>query len=450
MAYSRFAAGVVVRAVLLCVTFLALAWVLVTTHWVVTAALLGAIAVLQTWLLIRLVLASNREVARFLDALSFDDASQNFSALTRDPASRELGEAMTRIIGKLHETRREREEQARTLQTVMAHVPVALIALDPQDQVEFLNPAAHRLFEMPVKTAAEFSRFGEAFAADLMQLKPGETALLRLERASGPLHLKAAATEFAVRGSRRRIVSLQNIASELSAQELAAWQTVIRTMAHEVMNSLTPLSSLSATARDVVREVLAGLPADDPNRSPLGDAAEALETVARRSEGLLHFVQNHRRLTHRLTVKPERLSVRRVFVRLHSLLAADLEANAIAFRAVVEPETLEVTADADLLDQALINLLRNALEELRGKAEALIVLSGRRDGRERTVISVADNGRGVEPALRDKVFAPFYSTKPQGSGVGLTLVRHIATVHGAAVTLAETPGGGASFSLHFP
>jgi two-component system, NtrC family, nitrogen regulation sensor histidine kinase NtrY len=449
MAYSRFATGIAVRAMLLCASCIALAWVLVATHWLVTALLLAAAAALQTWLLIRFAEASNREVARFLDALSFDDASQSFAALARDPASAELGEVMTRIIGKLHETRQAREEQAGTLQTVMAHVPVALISLDPQDKVEFLNPAAHRLFEEPIKQAAEFARFGEAFGAGLMQLKPGETALLRLERASGPLHVKAAATEFAVRGSRRRIVSLQNIASELNAQELAAWQTVIRTMAHEVMNSLTPLSSLSATARDVVREVLAGLSADDPNRSPLNDAAEALETVARRSEGLLHFVQNHRRLTHRLTVKPERLSVRRVFVRLHSLLAADLEANAIAFKAVVEPETLEVTADADLLDQALINLLRNALEELRGKAGASIVLSGRRDGHGRSVISVADNGRGIEAALRDKVFAPFYTTKRQGSGVGLTLVSHIATVHGATVAICKTPGGGATVRLCF-
>jgi signal transduction histidine kinase len=220
-------------------------------------------------------------------------------------------------------------------------------------------------------------------------------------------------------------------------------------MAHEVMNSLAPLSSLSATANEAVRGVLAGLAKDDPNIQPLSDAAQALEAVARRSEGLLRFVQNHRRLTHRFTAKLERLSVRRVFVRLHSLLATDMATESVDFRMTVEPETLEITADADLLDQALINLLRNAFEAVRGRDRASIVLSAYCEASGRAVVSVADNGLGIEPALREKVFAPFYTTKRQGSGIGLTLVRHIAAVHGATVLLSETPGGGATFSLYF-
>jgi two-component system, NtrC family, nitrogen regulation sensor histidine kinase NtrY len=449
MVYNRLAAGVAARSAGVGATFVALAWVLTQTHWVVTAALLAIAAAVETWLLIRFAESSNREVARFLDALSFDDVTQTFSGLSRDASGRELSQAMSRVIEKLRQTRTEREEQSRYLQTLLAHIPVALISLDAEGGVKFLNPAAFRLFEAPIAAEAEFARFGEAFASGLALLKPGETALLRLERASGPLHLKVAATEFAVHGTHQRIVSLQNIASELSAQELAAWQTVIRTMAHEVMNSLTPLSSLSATANEAVRDVLADLPADDRNVPRLTDAADALETVARRSQGLLRFVQNHRRLTHRFTAKLERLPVRRVFTRLHSLLAADLAANDVSFEMRVEPETLEVTADADLLDQALINLLRNAFEALRGRDRATIVLSARRASDGRTVISVADNGAGIEPDRRDKVFAPFYTTKPQGSGVGLTLVRHIATVHGADVTLADTPGGGATFNMRF-
>src|ERR1700678_3018578 len=128
-------------------------------------------------------------------------------------------------------------------------------------------------------------------------LRPGGTAILRMERASGTLQLKAAATDVALGGLRRRLISLQNIENEMSAQELAAWQTVIRVMAHEVMNSLTPVSSLAATARDLVQDVLSQMPEDDARSSALTDARDALETVARRSEGLLHFVQNHRRLT---------------------------------------------------------------------------------------------------------------------------------------------------------
>jgi signal transduction histidine kinase len=270
-----------------------------------------------------------------------------------------------------------------------------------------------------------------------------------MERTSGTLQLKVAATDVALGGLRRRLISLQNIENEMSAQEMAAWQTVIRVMAHEVMNSLTPVSSLAATARDLVRDALSQLPAGDPRASGLSDACEALETVARRSEGLLHFVQNHRRLTKLLVTQIEVMPAQRVFARIQRLLGADLAARDIRMTTSVEPETLEVAADSDLLDQALINLVRNAIEALRDVSAGHIALSARRHPDGRIVIAVADNGPGIATDQREKIFVPFFTTKRQGSGVGLTLVRQIATAHGATVDVSQTPGGGATVSLRF-
>jgi signal transduction histidine kinase len=158
-------------------------------------------------------------------------------------------------------------------------------------------------------------------------------------------------------------------------------------------------------------------------------------------------VQNHRRLTKRLVAQIEILPVRRVFARLHRLLAADLAARAIQLSTIVEPETLEVAGDAELLDQALINLMRNAMEALRDEPDGRIVLSGRRDASGRVMIAVADNGPGVDPAQRDKIFVPFFTTRRLGTGVGLTLVRQIALVHGGVVDVSDTEGGGATFTL---
>src|SRR6185503_14274378 len=146
----------------------------------------------------------------------------------------------------------------------------------------------------------------------------------------------------------------------LTAHELAAWQTVIRVMAHEVMNSLTPVSSLAATAQGLVNQVAGELPEGDKRKATLRDAGEALETMTRRSEGLLHFVQNHRRLTKRMVANSERLKLERVFARLKRLLAADLDTRGVTLFTSVEPATLELDADPELLDQALINLMRNA------------------------------------------------------------------------------------------
>jgi len=270
-----------------------------------------------------------------------------------------------------------------------------------------------------------------------------------MERSAGALQLKAAATDVVVNGIRRRLISLQNIEVELTAQELVAWQSVIRVMAHEVMNSLTPISSLAGTARERLEESLAQLAPDTPSRAGLEDAREALDTLARRSDGLLNFVQNHRRLTRRMVAQAQIVPMRRTFTRLQRLLADELKPRDIELIARIEPETLEITVDADLLDQALINLLRNAMDALRDKPSGKIVLSATQDAAGRPIITVTDNGPGIPPDQREKVFVPFYTTKRHGSGVGLTLVRQIAAVHGAVVSISEPQGGGAAISMRF-
>jgi len=449
MAYSRFQVGIALRTVALALTIVAAACLIVQTRWYVTITLCLATVLAQIAGLIRFATQSSREVARFLEAISFDDTSLSFSGLVGDSAHSELGTAMAGVMAKLRAVRSEREEQSRYLQTLIAHVPVALVSEDEGGRVQLLNMAARRLFGTALTEAGQFPRHGEEFAVGMESIRPGSSAILRMERPSGTLLLKVAVAELALGGIRYRLISLQNIESEMSAQEMTAWQTVIRVMAHEVMNSLTPVSSLAATAHDLVGDVIQQLPADDPRTIALKDASEALETVARRSQGLLHFVQNHRRLTKHLVTQKEAAPIQRIFARLRRLLTNDLAARDIQLTTSVTPETLEITADIELLDQALINLLRNAIEALRDTAEGQIVLSAQRDPDGRVAIAVADNGPGIASDQREKIFVPFFTTKRQGSGVGLTLVRQIATAHGATVDVSETPGGGATLSLRF-
>lgn len=447
MAYSRFQLGIALRTVVLALTLVAAACLIAETRWYVTIALCLAAAFAQIAGLVRFATQSSREVARFLEAISFDDTSLSFSSMAGDGAHNELGKAIAGVLTKLRVVRSEREEQSRYLQTLVSHVPVALVSADERGLVQLLNMAARRLFGTVLTETAQFARHGEAFAVGMESIRPGSTAILRMERPSGTLLLKVAVTELALGGIRYRLISLQNIESEMSAQEMAAWQTVIRVMAHEVMNSLTPVSSLAATAQDLVSGVIQQLPADDPRTIALKDASEALETVARRSQGLLHFVQNHRRLTKHLVTQIEVAPLQRIFARLRRLLSNDLAARDIQLTSSVTPETLEIAADIELLDQALINLLRNAIEALRDTAEGRIALTAQRDPDGRVAIAVADNGPGIAPDQREKIFVPFFTTKRQGSGVGLTLVRQIATAHGATVDVSETPGGGATVRL---
>jgi two-component system nitrogen regulation sensor histidine kinase NtrY len=449
MVSDRLYTGTILRTAVLFVLVIASAWMIEHTQWYLVICLCGAAAIAQTVHLVQFVSRSSHEMARFLDAVAVGDTSQSFLGLSQDSTQRELAAAMSRVLARLRAGRSERDAQAQYLQTLVNHVPVALLAVEDSGKVQLLNMAARRLFESAVSESTQFTRYGQSFAVSVGSLRAGHTAIVRMERVSGSLQLKAAATGVVTGGVKQRLISLQNIESEMNAQEMAAWQTVIRVMAHEVMNSLTPVSSLAATAHSLVGEVLGQLPADDPRAVTLRDAHEALETVARRSEGLLHFVHNHRRLTRRLDTEIEITPVRRVFARLQRLLGSDLAARDIQMSTIVEPESLEIAVDVDLLDQALINLVRNSIEALREAPDGRIALSARRDPDGHVAIAVADNGPGIGPEQREKVFVPFYTTKRQGSGIGLTIVRQIATAHDASVDISATPGGGATVSLRF-
>lgn len=447
--FTGFQGGILLRVTALVATLGLLAWMATHTGWYVTMLLCAGLAVAQIVLLIRFANRAGQEVARFLDTIAFDDTSASFSGLMRDRSFRDLGASMTRVLDQLRQGREEREEQSQYLQSLIAHVPVSLVAVDEDGSVQLLNLAARRLFGEACTARGDFNRYGQAFAAGLETLRPGDGAIVRMERAGGAVPLKATATDVMLRGHKRRLISLQNIATELSAQELAAWQTVIRVMAHEVMNSLTPITSLASTARDHIGDAIAHLPEGSTARPGLEDAGEALETLARRSEGLLQFVQNHRRLTKRMVAQIQVVPVQRIFIRLQRLLADELKTRDIALALNVVPQTLEIAADIDLLDQALINLVRNAMEALRDTPAGRIELRAAQEMGGRVVIALIDNGPGIPVDQREKVFVPFFTTKRQGSGVGLSLVRQITAVHNGSVAISDTPGGGATVTMRF-
>jgi nitrogen fixation/metabolism regulation signal transduction histidine kinase len=446
MVFDRFQTGLVLRVLLLALTLALQAWIVEHSRWYITMALLMVVILAQLVALLRAANRSTQEVARFLNAIEYDDHTASFSNVHGSPTMAALGQAMSAVMDQLRAGRAEREEQSQYFQRLIAHVPVPLISIDTPGPIRLLNMAARQLFDRGCLDRADLARYGADFAAGIKTLKPGESAILRMERAGGTGQLKAAATGLVLSGRRSILISLQNIESELTAHELAAWQSVIRVMAHEVTNSLTPITSLSGTARDLIAEHLAGVPQEDDT---LKDACAALETVAQRSEGLLHFVRNHRRLLRRMEVQPEPMPAIRVFARLQRLLAAELATRGIELVLSVEPPSLDVTVDAELIDQALINLVRNAMDALADRQPARIELRAWRGPEGRAILAVADNGPGIERDLRDRVFVPFFTTRRQGSGVGLTLVRQIAAAHEASVAIEDAEQGGAQVVIRF-
>ncbi len=424
----------------LALTCLVLAWLVVVAQAYAAAFLVVGLGVAQGLWLNKVVQAGHRRLVHFVTALRHDDVAAALPA-GPDPLSRAMSEALVHR----QEVRAEREAEAAALTALIEHVPVALVAIDEGERISPLNAAARRLFAQAPGAAPS-----DTLATALKALTPGDTQLVRLAEGGAQGRVKLTASEVTARGARRRLVSIENIESELDAMELGAWHDLVRVLTHEMMNSLTPVSSLAGTVRGLLEDVTRRRAANEDVSADLADIGDAVDTIGRRAAGLLHFVQGYRRLTRVPAPSRQRFPVAEVFDRLHQLMAPDFEKNGVTFTADVTPPGLTLDADCELLEQALINLLRNAVDALGGQAGGSIRLTAQSWPGGAVVISVADNGPGVNPNLAGQIFVPFFTTKPSGSGVGLSITRQIMAAHGGALTLGASQGGGAVFTLRFP
>jgi len=445
MVYRKFRVSVYLRVaalvVLIGLFFLAL------LRWDLPAAavLLGLIIAGQVVGLFRTVDRTNRDLARFFDSVRFDDYSQTFRGKSPGGSFADLHGALARVIEAFRAARTEREEQALYLQTVVQHIGIGLLVFQSDGEVELANDAARRLLKIgQLKNVRDLAGTQPALAEALLRLEPRDRGLVKVEAGDDQLQLLLHAAEFKQRGRDLTLVSIQDIRGELEEREIEAWQKLIRVLTHEIMNSMTPISSLAATVEGLIETAAA---AAEPER--LDDIRGALRTIQKRSEGLLHFVDGYRNLARIPKPNLSFFPAADLFAQVGQLLRARLDECGVRLRTASSPARLEVLADPDLLEQVLINLVLNACDAVGGLPEPRIEISASLDERGRPVVQVRDNGPGIARENLDKIFVPFFSTKEKGSGIGLSLSRQIMRLHGGSISATSKPGQETVFTLRF-
>ncbi len=443
MVYKNFRVNCTLRVVALAATIALFVYLLDRTALFATTLIVGGLVLYQVYSLIVYVEGTNRDLVRFLQAVKYADFTQTFSGGGLGSSFDELKAAFNDVIREFRQARTEKEEQYRYLQTVMQHVGIGLISFQANGEVDLINNAAKRLLRVPgLKRVQDLEPSSKPLADTLLRLQPGERALVKLDQDNELLQLVIYAREFRLRGKRFTLASIQNIHSELEEKEMEAWQNLIRVLTHEIMNSVTPIASLASTVNDLLAD-----PKGDGQT--LGDVRSAVQTIVRRSQGLLHFVDAYRNLTRIPKPNFQIFPVTELFDRVQQLMRGQMEAKGIRFRTSVDPETLELTADPELIEQVLINLLLNAIEAVEEKVERRIDLAARMDNRGRVVIQVADNGPGISEEALKKIFIPFFTTKKGGSGIGLSLSRQIMRLHHGTIGVHSEPDQQTVFTLRF-
>ncbi len=420
-------------------------WLVLTgaAAWVMPALVMALLAVWQVAALVRYTERTPRDLLRFLEAIRYDDLSLGVSAQGRGPMFEAIADRFAEVSEAFRQLRSEREEQAQYLQTVVRHVGVALIAFRDGGEVALLNTAAKRLLGLPrLRHVSGLEALSPRLAEALPTLRSGERALVRVERGDRTFDLAVHATHFRLAGEPHTLVSLQDIRSELEEREMEAWQQLTRVLTHEIVNSVAPIASLAATANLLLHSEHGG-------EAPLTDAREALQTIERRSQGLIHFVESYRSLTKIPKPAFVLFPVRALFSNVQTLLRTSLAEQGVALTVEIVPPTLELAADEELIEQVLINLLLNAMQALEERDDARITLRARIGEAGRPVLEVHDNGPGILPEVRERIFVPFFTTKRTGSGIGLSLSRQILRLHGGTLTVRSEPGVETVFALRF-
>jgi nitrogen fixation/metabolism regulation signal transduction histidine kinase len=450
MTFRNFRINIIIRIILLAAAVFAFFYTW-ETEYRVTPILVGIIIVFMIYLLIRYVDRTNRDLTSFLESIRFSEFTRSFQIEGMGSSFDELNRAFNDVISDFQKVRSEKEEHFHYLQSIVQNIDVSIIAYRKDGTVEMINKAAKTLFQIhSLKNVKLLEQLSHELVNTLLNISPGENTLVKVQDQDDILQLAIYATEFKVKDKLIILATINNIQNVLEEQETEAWQKLIRVLTHEIMNSITPIASLSSTLEIMLKGITeGGNVKEDMNLDTVLEILQALQTINKRSTGLLHFVNTYRNLTRIPKPNFKIFHVRDLYKNIYLLMEEEITHSKIEFVSNIEPEDIEVSADEQLIEQVIINLIRNSIHALENQEDAKIELKAYFNKRGRVTMQVADNGTGILPEVLDKIFIPFFTTKQSGSGIGLSLSRQILRLHNGTITAHSIPDKETVFTLTF-
>lgn len=399
-------------------------------------ALLGIVVVIV--LLCYMQHRSVNLILRMVESLRYNDFSLSFSTERKDELESTLRKEINEVMANFRQQLVFHQEQYQYYGTLLDTVDCCLVVIDKDLQVQWMNKSAiHELTGYQIHSLEELDELNEGVSQQIVSLIPGEVKVVRLHKGDLIQEMAVTATVYATATDNLRLINLKNIRSVLEENELEAWQKLVRVLTHEIMNSITPISSLSETLVERMDKV-------DKDEHDEEMIRKGMLTISRRSKGLLDFVMNYRQLSRIPSPVMTPVRVGDMMDSIRGLFSND----AILFQ--VEDENRILNIDRSQIEQVIINLLKNAKEACEGKTHPEIIVSTHYSTKQKIFqLEVTDNGYGILPEVQDKVFIPFFTTKRNGSGIGLSLCRQIMSLHGGSISMKSEVDQGTSFVLKF-
>jgi nitrogen fixation/metabolism regulation signal transduction histidine kinase len=437
---------IAIRVLLLGLTMTLAVFMFGRPNMIFAAGLTSLIIIFQLIDIYRFVSQTNRKLTRFLESIKYSDFASGFANDNYLGKSfRDLNESFNQVLEAFRKARSEKEENWQYLNTVVQQVRTGIISFSTDGVVQLINANAKRFIGIANLKNIEEIKSVNKNLYEALKVEPGKGTLYK----GNDFQLTIQATELRIRNNTVTLVTLQNIQSELQKQELDAWQNLTRVLRHEIMNSITPISSLTSTLREVLDQDMVK---KDDNYEMKAESAEdlreGLTTIENRSKGLIKFIDAYREYTSLPQPKIQTVKLKDLIDKTASFMKQELKTKNIEFKATCENDYITIQADEEMIEQVLINLVKNAIESVNQTENGKIELTGKYVD-SNVLIEVADNGPGIIPEAINRIFVPFFTTKKTGSGIGLALSRQIMQMHNGTITVESELDVRTIFTLRF-
>jgi two-component system, NtrC family, nitrogen regulation sensor histidine kinase NtrY len=391
---------------------------------------------------------AQHEVEQFVESIHYRDFSRYFDVKHAPLELQPLRKGFNEINSTFKVMSKEKETQYQYLQKILELVDTGILSYEhATGEIGWMNESFKKMLGIPyLKTIHSLQKRDDALYQQVLALRPGEHKVVDLMHEKNNFKILLNATAFQTGGRIYKLVAFQNVSEALDETESKAWQKLLSVMTHEIMNSVAPISSLAETLKNRLQHATREL---DVRPDGLEDLELGIDTIKRRSEGLLKFAETYRNLNKITAPSLRKIYVRDLFENLHQLMQPTLIQKKIELEIILKDPDLSIEADTNLVEQVLINLVVNAMEALKDRSDGRILLSASAVSGNKTVLKVGDNGMGMSPEVVDNIFIPFFTTKKNGSGIGLSLCKQIMMLHKGNIQVQSVEGEGSVFVLQF-
>ena len=454
---KKFTIQVALRILIILLSCVFFSFFVLKGIWFSTAGI-GVLIIIQGYFLIRYVNNTNYSLVKFLDALKTEDYSVYFSPSKKGDSFTKVYDDFNMIIKIFKRNKIEKEAQYKYFKYILEHVNLGIISIQKEDlfkehsdnEILFLNQAACNILQIPKhKYWHRLANHSHWLVDEIKKIANGGKVLVDFGDEIQKKQLSLEVLEIQLLNAPYLIITFQDIRSEIEQKEVEAWHNVIRILAHEMLNSFTPVSSLASTIKaltETENDKIASV--EQLDFEDIQDINKAAATIKKRSDGLLGFVKDYRTISNVPVPSLKKISVKKFLFAIKTLMSTTTDSANIELKLLPIPANATITADANLIEQVIINLINNSVHALKGKKEPSIKLSCMVEDKN-TFIIVSDNGTGIEGKILNQIFVPFYTTKKEGSGIGLSLSKSILKKHGGNLLVASEVGKYTTFSLVF-